>query len=58
MAGELRKYTVTINGRETTLRLSDADAEAQGLKVDEEADKSAEKKTRRPVNKQRPAANK
>lgn len=51
----MKKYKTTINGVETTLLLSDADAKAMGLKDSDEdkpADKTAEKAAKAPANKQ------
>jgi len=42
----LKKYNVTVNGVETTLLLSDRDAEAMGLK------KPAAKEAKAPANKE------
>lgn len=52
----LKKYDVTVNGVETTLMLSDADAKAQGLLKD--APKTEAKKAPAPANKARKAPNK
>lgn len=49
----LKPYKTTVNGYETTLMLSDADAKAQGLKVEAE-----EKQAPAPANKARKAPNK
>lgn len=50
--GALNRYEVEINGVQTTLLLSDADAKAQGLKpVDEKAKAAAANKSRNPANK-------
>jgi hypothetical protein len=48
----LKPYRVTIDGRETTLLLSDADAKARGLSQPEA------KKAAAPANKARVAKNK
>lgn len=64
MADDLKNYDVEINGIMTTLRLSDADAKAQGLLVDKpKGDAKAEPagriaKARAPRNKARGAENK
>lgn len=59
----MKKYTVEVNGVQTTLLLNDADAEARGLKksapvkaAGKEAAAPANKGGRRPSNKQAEAA--
>lgn len=49
----MKKYNVTVNGIETTLLLSDADAKAMGLKASDD-DKPAAKAAKAPANKQAP----
>ena len=56
MGSELKKYTVEINGYETVLQLSDADAEARGLVSKKPA--PVKKAAPRAANKARTAANK
>lgn len=55
-------YEVEINGVKTTLKLSDEDARARGLKPAAEAKPAtaakSESKARKPANKARTAANK
>lgn len=46
----MKKYKVTINGVETTLLLTDADAKAQGLKP---SDEPKAKEAKAPANKER-----
>lgn len=49
----MKKYNVTVNGVETTLMLTDEDAEARGLKAKPESKaKTAANKARNPSNKQ------
>lgn len=50
--GEVKRYKVTINGMETELQLTDAEAKARGLVSDEP------KAAKAPANKSRGAANK
>lgn len=52
-----KNYDVVINGVETTLKLSDADAKARGLLKAEEPKKTAAKKAT-PANKSRTPSNK
>lgn len=61
--GGLKSYTTEVNGVETTLRLSDADAKARGLVADKPAaatakteDAPAQKAAAAPANKSRTAA--
>lgn len=53
----LNEYDVEINGRQTTLQLSDEDAKAMGL-AKPAAAKAAPTKARTAANKSRTAANK
>ena len=55
MAG-LKSYTTEVNGIQTTLRLSDADAKTRGLTADKTEDAPAEKAAPAPANKSRTAA--
>jgi hypothetical protein len=62
MAG-LKSYTTEVNGIQTTLRLSDADAKTRGLTADKPAaaadipeDAPAQKAAPAPANKSRTAA--
>lgn len=50
--GPVKEYTVEINGLETTLQLTDADAEARGLKQPAAKAKApANKEAAKPANK-------
>lgn len=62
---ELKKYTTNVNGLETVLQLSDADAKTRGLVADKPAAKTAaadpdaapaQKAAAAPANKSRTAA--
>lgn len=55
----MKQYNVEINGVETTLQLSDEDAEARGLTTPvPEKSKTAENKSRTTANKARTTATK
>lgn len=61
MAGEVREYTVVVNGNETTMQLNDADAERVGVKkpvAKQQQDEEPEAKSRSASNKSRGAENK
>lgn len=56
---ELKTYDVVVNGWATTVQLTDADARARGLLVDEPEEAAAPtSKARRPANKGRTVADK
>lgn len=50
----MKRYDVEINGVQTTVQLSDADAKARGLKPAEPKSKTPANKAAQPANKSHP----